>query len=199
MRYGLLLFLLCPLIALADIYQWTDGKGIAHFSDVPQSGAKKISLEENSIITNAPSVPVADANEKVSSLVTNKTAGKSIENYYTNFSIAQPQNEATFFNKQGELVVTVAIKPGLKEADQVTVLVDGQFVRSTLNGVLVRIENIERGAHTVQLQIQNKTGKVLMTSSAITIFMRRPSVATVNHPNIQPLQLPKSTSLHNAS
>ncbi len=187
MRYGLILvFLLLPLTSMADIYQWVDEKGVVHYRDTPVPGAQMVNLEDSAITTTSNNNPPVekqqeqDAAAQVAKIKAVKTG------YYSSVSIVQPQNEATFFDNHGEVVLTIAVKPDIREEDQVVVLLDGQQTPAVRNAMLVKIENVERGMHKVQVQIRDAQGKGLAASNIISFMMRRPAVQNP----IQALQKP---------
>lgn len=189
MRYGLLLIVLFPLLAWSDnIYQTIDNHGIAHFSDTASPGAKIVDLSESSIYsshdeeTQADNLPEQNAAAGVNKPATPEASDAASGNY-TTFAIVQPQDQATIFNNTGAVDFTIAATPLIRATDQVVVFLDGQQMPSTREGMQVRIENVDRGSHTVQLKIQDKNGQVLISSNTITINMRRPSLN--NNPNIK--------------
>ena len=65
MKYLFILLLAVPLIAFAEIYQWTDAQGKIHFGDSPKDGdkAKKVQVRVNvyEAVTYEPVVPATTA------------------------------------------------------------------------------------------------------------------------------------------
>lgn len=179
MRYGLLVVLLfsAPLVAFADIYQTIDSQGNAHFSDTPSPGSTIVRLNEDPMspenTTPPPTAPVIDTSALGKS---SGAGGEQAEKGYSDLKIVQPQTEATYFNNDGEVEVSIAVKPDIRKEDQAVMLVDGAAMPTSQNGDVLKVQGVERGAHSVQVQIQGKDGKALASSNTIMVNMRRPTV-----------------------
>jgi len=174
MRYGLLILLLwIPLLASADIYQWTDSQGLTHFSDTPMPGATSVKLNDDAITTDDAPVSTPPVIPPVSTDNTNTDAGPG-RGYYSSVSIVQPLTQATIFNNSGQVEVSIATKPDLRANDKAIMLVDGKPMETTQNENVLQVQGVERGEHTVRVQIQDKKGTAVATSNIITIYMRRP-------------------------
>lgn len=209
MRYGLLLFFLAfPLITFADVYQWTDSSGVTHFTDMPVPGSKAVNLSDDAITADRASMnisapeltqpkeapsevakPKHEANA-ASKDTKHEIAAKSASNYYSELKIVQPQTEASFFNNRGEVVLTIAAKPSMRKEDKAVILIDGKPMHTAQNDTVLRVENVERGTHSAQVQIQNKTGQVLLESDTITFYMHKGSVNSPANAN-KPMSLQK--------
>ena len=155
-----LLPLLVVTSARAEIYQWTDSHGSTHFSDNPRSTAKIISL-------NTPAASTAPAQTKSQPPTHTATIA------YTIVQITQPQHEETIHDNQGNVSITTQIEPELKSEDRIQLLLDGQAIGAPQSTLAFSLENIDRGTHTLLIQIRDKTGKILQVSQPVTFFMHR--------------------------
>ncbi len=91
-------------------------------------------------------------------------------------TIVSPQPETTIHDNTGNLTVTVAVSPPphLEAGERLTLLLDGAPVAS---GTRQRFElqNIDRGSHTLQAQVNAADGSVIATSPPVTFYMWRAS------------------------
>ena len=73
------------------------------------------------------------------------------------------------------------LEPALKAdlGHQLVVLVDGQ-AQAPVQGTNITLENVDRGSHTLQGQIIDAAGKVLISSPSITVHLHRQSVHAPN-------------------
>lgn len=94
---------------------------------------------------------------------------------YKMLRITQPEAEATVRDSNGVMGVTVALAPSLKENDHLSVFLDGRNIIDKV-ATSFQLNHIDKGAHTLQLQIKNKQGRALLTSNAISFYMYKPKV-----------------------
>lgn len=162
---------LLSLVAItchATVYRWTDENGNVVYSDTPKPGATSVDLRSR--VQN-----VADAS------ATNATAAEAQQNDVeaktprAALAIIDPANDATIRSSQGNLVVSaeLAIPPGITQRLQL--LVDGQPQGEPQGASTFVLTGVERGSHTLQLQLVNELGSQLAVSKSITIHMHRPS------------------------
>lgn len=166
-QIALLMLIICA--ANAQIYKWTDSKGNVHFTDVPHDGAEQIKLPESQTYS-APVVPVDTVKETL------ETEEKAKQRTYTKVLITQPDNEATIRNNQGYVEITVQLEPELTPGDLVQLLIDGSPVGEPQAGLSFQVSGIDRGAHTVGVQVVTAAGTVISSSETNTFFMHRPRV-----------------------
>jgi hypothetical protein len=159
----------------ADIFKWTDSQGNVHFSDTPRQGAVRVDLPENQSFSAPKTQPPS---EEVSQP---EKAGKQTGQVYTMVSIEQPQNEETIRNNQGSLAVSVKVTPNLMKGDKVQLILDGTPIGEPQPALQFGLNGINRGSHTIAVQIVDKKGNVIITSDSITVFMFRPTVGRVHN------------------
>jgi hypothetical protein len=158
-----LILIMLPFVVWADIYMWNDKNGVAHFSETPVPGAQRAQLE-NIQTYAAPILPVDKA--------PNSTA--NIKPNYKDLRIIQPADQQTILNnKQGDITIKIAVQPKLQNNHKFQLLLDGKVLLVQKQAVF-KLNNIDRGTHTLQMQVIDKQNKILINSSAITIYVQRP-------------------------
>ncbi|MFI3244943.1 MAG: DUF4124 domain-containing protein [Ferrimonas sp.] len=155
-----LLGLFAPL-ASAQIYTWTDANGQVHYSDKPVAGAQAIT-------------PKSATNIMLSATPTNnKAASQSAPSYQLQF--LTPENGATIRNSLGQVPFSLQLHPELQGDQRLQLLLDGQVVRTLGNSGSFILEQVERGEHQLQARVIDKNGKVLASTSSITIYFHHHS------------------------
>ncbi|MGQ3889536.1 DUF4124 domain-containing protein [Legionella sp. CNM-1927-20] len=181
------LLLVNPLCA--EIYKWTDSQGVVHFSDEPHPGAEKVVLPPTQTAppsstntptpTNTPTTPASTTNTVNSDSLTQPD--------YT-VTITQPQNDATIRNNQGYVSVAVNVEPEIQKGVMLQLIFDNQPLGEPQASKNFILNNINRGAHTLAVQLIGANGDVLSTSDVVTFYMHRPRVGMV--PNTRPANTP---------
>lgn len=174
----LLFFTGCLILSAshADIFKWTDSQGNVHFSDTPRQGAVKLNLPETQSFS-APT-PTPPSPEETSEP---ERSGKQMEHVYTKILIEQPQNEETIRNNQGSIAVSVKVTPELMPGDKVQLILDGTPIGEPQPALQFGLNGVNRGSHTLAVQIVDKSGNVMSTSDSITVFLFRPTVGRVHN------------------
>ena len=168
-----ILALLASVPVLADAYKWVDEDGITHYSDRPREGAEIVDLSEYNKKTGAqiykapPTAPASASGQQPAGAQPFK---------YESLSVSSPGAEQTLWNIEGVLNVSLALKPGLREGDQIRVYFDGkpQMEDSTS----FQIEEVYRGVHNIQAEVIDKTGKLMIRSQPNRFYVQQNSVIT---------------------
>lgn len=100
----------------------------------------------------------------------------STADLYQGVKILTPESEATVHSNNGNLNVSIEITPPLRTAggDYLVLLMDGAevargFTHST------ELKDIERGSHTLQVQVRAADGTLLVASTPLSFTMWRAS------------------------
>lgn len=157
--------------ASAQAYRWVDDAGIVHYSDRPQPGAEQIALPKpntsNRLSSRSSNTtrsnPSADAAEKPKAPVR-----------YESFTVVSPAPEETLWNIDGALNVSLALSPALQPGHQVRVYFDGQA--RIVTSANFQLENVYRGAHNLQAEILDETGKLMIRSQASRFYVQQNKV-----------------------
>lgn len=157
--------ILSSLLAVAEdtVYRSTDKNGNAVFTDQATENAQEIEIKETATYTET--VPTYTPTSKT------KNVYKSIG--YTSLSILQPASEEAIRSNSGNLTVSYSLQPALESKHSTELLIDGSPVQSSGSGGSFSLTNIDRGTHTLIVQVIDDSGSVLITSDSIMITMLR--------------------------
>ncbi|MEJ2345487.1 MAG: DUF4124 domain-containing protein [Gammaproteobacteria bacterium] len=108
MKKWLLLCLLVPLTAHAEIYRWVDGAGNVVYSDQPHQGATKVQLPG---ITTYQSPASASGGATARGANANKQANQAASDY--GVTIVKPADNGTVRNDNGDVDIQVTVEPPL--------------------------------------------------------------------------------------
>jgi hypothetical protein len=157
--------ILSSLLAVAEdtVYRSTDKNGNAVFTDQATENAQEIEIKETATYTET--VPTYTPTSK------KKNQYKSMG--YTRISILQPASEEAVRSNSGNLTVSYSLQPALESKHSTELLIDGSPVQSSGSGGSFSLTNIDRGTHTLIVQVIDDSGSVLITSDSIMITMLR--------------------------
>lgn len=103
-------------------------------------------------------------------------AGVAHAGAYQAARILAPEFDATVHDNNGNLTVAIDISPAIAvdSGDYFLLLLDGMEVaRGTEQNIALK--NIDRGSHTLQIEVRAKDGALLMTSKLVSFYMWRAS------------------------
>jgi hypothetical protein len=111
---------------------------------------------------------------------------------YESLVVVSPAAEETLWNIGGVLNVTLSMTPSLQSGHTLKVYYDG--VGITVTTANFQIEEVYRGAHNLQAEITDSTGRLLMRSENTRFYVQQTSVASqqrMNPPPAKPKPKPK--------
>ena len=152
-----------PVVAeeAVTVYRWQNPDGSVEFSDESRLGSETIVVEEPMIL---PFQGVKKARP-------NPVAA---EFTYTSLLIKTPGAGATFRNEAAQSIdVTVEVEPSLRSGDQLVLLLDGTVHAEPGSWFKFTLPRLERGAHSLQLEIHSADGNRIKQSDTITIHVQR--------------------------
>lgn len=175
------LLLLFSPATLANIYKWVDQHGTVHFSDQPQPGASLVPVDPKTLndspaaTASEPAAAASDNTRQVPNQAEANPADKHppVPATYKTLEIITPANQGTIRDNNGTIEIKVNVEPKLNEGDSLQVLLDGNPYGDKNNTTSLSITNVDRGEHKLAVQLEDKNGTVLKTSSTITIFLHR--------------------------
>jgi hypothetical protein len=157
----------------AVVYKWTDSGGVVHFSDQPVPGAVKIYTGASNT-----AVSVSTGQSAGSPADTEKESG-ALD--YTEFAIASPSPEQTFFG-DNPISASLALSPGLKA---------GQIVSWHLNGAevgdqgaaatAITLPHLDRGTYTIGATVTDPATGESRSTNEVTFYVRQPSELSPQH------------------
>lgn len=168
----LLLCLTLPLQAAQTVYRWVDAQGTVHYSDQPQPGGQSETLQ---MATPPQGKPVKPAPVQTSPSTTAEPQEPATPTY--TLELTSPQDQDTIRDNEGNIPLQAQVLPfSPKQGFQIKVLLDGRVASTLTNQLPVSLSDVDRGAHQIQLQLLDKDGKVLASSSSITVYLHKASV-----------------------
>lgn len=95
---------------------------------------------------------------------------------YDTVRIIVPQDDATVRDNEGNVDVAVEVSPPLRSdaGEHIVLRLDGRAVASGAD-LHVRLTGVDRGIHTLQVQVATAGGAVLLASPVTRFHMRRAS------------------------
>lgn len=159
-----MLLLLIALPAAAQIYKYTDAAGNTAYSNQPPDGvnAQPVELPPlNSVERQAPPAPPAETSSREQP----RSAYEVLE--LTNL----PTSEALRANN-GTFTVNVLIKPRLQGPHLFRLLLDEQPYGQPSNVPILQLVNIDRGLHSLAVQVIDGES-VVQQSPSVTFTVQR--------------------------
>ncbi len=167
----LIILLAISMTSIAEVvYKSVNEDGKVIFSDRFDNGAKAIKVKP------AQSIEYSNQPEFISS----KSRKKKAEQYYKNVTIEHPVVDSTVLSNPGSLTVTISVNPLLLSQHELKLSLDGEVV-SRARELSVLLENIDRGAHSINVEIIDTNNKTVFTGKPVTFYMRRASKLNPNN------------------
>jgi len=167
----------------AKIYKWTDAQGNVIYSDTPRPGAIEMEIPtEPAGIVPVPPEDLAQPQQPVAQPAA----------AYEVLSVLSPADQQILENTGGWVNVSLAVAPALRAADGHTIRLrlDGHTLDTRYPGGEIAISNVPRGQHTLEAEVVDPTGAVLISSAAVTFTMQDPSSQAPAGPDIYPPTIP---------
>ncbi len=168
MRIFIFLSLLSMLLPCGarDVYKSISEDGIVIYSDTYKPGAELVSVTEghNSVKTKSRSNQEAPLTE----------SEKGAE--YQDFSVAQPENDATIRSNEGTVTVGLSLSPSLATGHVIHVYVDGSRLDADMTTTQFSLNALNRGTHTLQAKIVDAEGTVQIATESISFHLRKASI-----------------------
>jgi hypothetical protein len=167
--------LVCAVAAASTtVYKWVDENGVVHYSDQPHPNAQKLEVE--GVQTYKPT-QLPYASEVPPAAVPSADAGG-----YKACAIRQPAPDETLENTD-KVAVSVQTDPVTRPGDQIFATLDGAPVNNgAATGTSFSLSSLDRGEHTLAVQVRDGAGQVLCTSSSVTFYVHLPSIANPSNP-----------------
>lgn len=184
-RLLLFVLLLVPLVGLAEIYRSTDAQGNVVFTDTPPpDGSETNKVELKRLNTAEPPPAIAPPPGS-----TGAAAGEANAAYTV--SITSPTPETSFPMGPGNFSVSVQVNPELKKYDGLQLFIDGTAWGTPQRDTMWDLTNVFRGQHDLTVGVVDGSGKSLVTSEPVRVYVHRPS-SNFNKPPPKP-KPPKPT------
>ena len=158
----LVALLVLPAVLGEALYKWVDEQGNVHYSDKPHPGATRLHLPKPTTYV-APSVAAPKTLPQESGQQQPQFSG------YTRFEIASPAPDQVFWNVRS-VTVTLAVKPELREGDQVTITLDDKTVGPNAS-LTATFSDLDRGEHSVHATLMGAGGN--MVAKPVTFYIQK--------------------------
>jgi hypothetical protein len=166
-RLLLVLCLLAPAAAAAEIYRWVDADGAVSYSDRPQPGASPVGL---------PGKPRAPDNAPKSDKPADAapSAETPLLGPYRGFEIVSPEANQTVRQDEGKLPVSLIVDPPLIVGHRLELVVDGAPVAVDKAGTQITLTGLTYGSHRAQAQIRDAQNAVVARTVPVAFHLRKP-------------------------
>lgn len=164
------------------VYKTVNKDGTVSFSSSPQnSAAKKVEVKQ----ANSISLPKAQEKDADKGEKAKKKLGPEV--HYTSLTITSPTDKTVIRNKPmpTSLDVNVEANPKLdtEHGHQFQYQLNGATYGSETEATSITLTDLNRGSYSITVNIVNKFGDVVMTSSPVTVSIFQTSELDPNNPN----------------
>jgi hypothetical protein len=158
----------CASASAATVYKWVDDNGVTHYSDQPNPKAQKLEIADAQTYGSKAATVAAPA--------TSAAPPAAVPAVCVIDSPGVGQVFLNTYSISGH--VTLA---HVGEGSQTTLRLDGQDISSQLqpNGAFT-IDQVERGDHTLTLEVNSAQGGAACQGNAVTFSIRQQSAGGPN-------------------
>lgn len=173
------LLLAAALPASAQIYKYTDANGKTVFTNQPPTNVDAQPVQLPPTNTVGPQGPSGAAAQTGTEDTGNQAAG------YTILALSNVPNDGALRANNGSFNVDVVVQPALEVDHQLQLLLDGQPYGAPTKDTTIAMDNIDRGEHTLAVQVVQGT-RVIQSSSPVTFTLQRISTNSPARPQVKP-------------
>ena len=166
--------------ATGEIYKWVDDKGVVHYGDQPpRPGARPLKdLPGLTTYTPPPVQPSASHEPKPAAVAPRQlpeALARQLQSAagYDTLKIISPEEQGTVRSSPGVVPIFVALDPPLRKGDYFKVVLDGKPWPGRFHSTVIRLQNVDRGAHTVAVGVYGADGRRLLQTSPRTFYLHR--------------------------
>ena len=165
-----LLIFLTTISAQAALYKYTDENGeVVYSEEPPYAGAKEFIPPQLQI------TPAIKIKPKAKPKLDESVEDESTK--YTSFQITSPKNGATFQNNAGNIGIALGINPELdvKAGHYINIFLDDVAIIKNSTNLSAALKHINRGTHNIKAELRDKSGKLILFSNNVIIYVHRHS------------------------
>lgn len=152
------------VLAQDRVYKRVNPDGSVEYSDQPIEGAEVMKVPKGSTFT----MPEATSSRAAPT----ETKPEEAKVLYESLEITRPVNDETIRSNEGKLTALARSVPALDTSHRFRWNMDGAPVQQ-VNAPELRLNNVNRGTHNLQVQIVDADGKVVISSETITFHLMR--------------------------
>jgi hypothetical protein len=161
---------LIALPASAEVFMYVDAQGNRVFTDQPKSGnAKRLALTKSNQMAAHPITAAP--------LIAATTPEEQPVFHYDLLRILVPEPDVTIRSNAGEVIVSATNEPGLQPGHRYRLLLDGQPTAEPGLSPVFPLSNIDRGSHTLSVEILDEQGRIVERTASQPFHMQRTSLA----------------------
>lgn len=165
------LLILCTGVSAQEVYKTVKADGSVVYSDVSRDGAEPVKFSSlNTVVVPSLNNATSQASNQINKL---STPVKKLrpEVQYAVF-IRSPAAEQTLRDNSGAVTIRAEVLP--KKSGKFQLVINDQIVK-TQSKSQFQLENINRGAHSIQVNFLNNSGKILASSKKQTFYLQKAS------------------------
>lgn len=149
------------------VYKTVKADGSVVYSDVRSDGAVPVKLSSmNTVVVPALNNAAIHTTNQINSVKRRRPEIK-----YSVF-IRSPVAEQTLRDNSGVVIITSEVLP--KKTGNFQLVIDNHVVKTQSNSKF-KLENINRGAHIIQVNFLDNSGKILASSKQQTFYLQKAS------------------------
>ena len=166
-RLLVLLLMFACATANSQIFKRIGPDGQVYFSDQPGSDAERVDVTPAQTI----SLPPVPEQTEPAAAATQGDATVA----YTEFSITSPTSDQGVRANDGSVTVHLSLQPALQSGHMIVLNVDGEDGKSinSSSGLMVELNNLSRGQHTVMATVIDEDGNILIKTEPVTFQVLR--------------------------
>jgi hypothetical protein len=166
--YIFCLLLLCLSVSAQVVYKTVKADGSVVYSDVRSDGAVAVNLSSMNTVVVVPALN--NASSQTTSRI-NPAKKLRLETQYI-VTIRSPDAEQTLRDNSGAVMIDAEVLP--KRSGKYQLIIDNQVVETQSNRKF-QLENVNRGAHSIQVNFLDNSGKILASSKPQTFYLQKAS------------------------
>ena len=160
------LLLMASATVHAEVYKSINAAGEVVYSDQPTRGAEHMKM---------PALPSYTPQPIRTFSRSTRAADQPI--HYEHFTLGSPANETTVRNNLGTVVMETELTPALltSQGHSIQYYLDGVAHGAAIGGTTLTLTNVDRGEHQLSASVLDAAGNVLISTTEITVFVKRNS------------------------
>jgi len=166
-------------LAQAAVYKHVDEQGhVIKYSDKPQKpGDKPIDLPKPALTIESKPVPESTPTPAPQTKPAESEQQTKPETVYAAVAFIKPDDQAVIRANGGVFPVELASQPELDvdAGHHYTIMVDDDPHQDSIE-THFNLENVDRGTHTLAVEVRDRSGHTLSSSSSITVYVQKASV-----------------------
>ncbi|MFI3275598.1 nitrogen regulation protein NR [Vibrio sp.] len=164
-------------VTAQTVYTWTDSQATRHFSDTATDpNAESLNMLHYSYTGSVPiDEPLSVQDQRLNqSLIPKPDTNLSIHSVPLTIELFSPSDDKTIRSNQGLITVQASLNRKLSISEALQLMMNGKPYGAPSTKPLWSLKNVHRGSHQLQVNAL-KDGKVIASSSSITVHLHRAS------------------------